>query len=97
MQYQITLTIGHNVSGVPTHDTRTVMMAATTVLGAQGATVINCDGLWMGEAEKSTRIEIVRDNLSEDHIRTRVARLSHYLMQDCIMCKVKKTTVEFIG
>lgn len=92
----VSLTIGHNVHGVPTHDTWTVMMAATTILGSHGATVINCDGLWMGEAEKSTRIEVVC-NLKPEDVKTRVSKLSRYLTQDAIMCEVKPTTIEFLG
>lgn len=92
----VTLTIGHNVNGVPTLDTEVVTMAATTVLGAHGCTVIQCNGMWMGEAETSTRIEVVC-NLKPSHARARVTKLSHYLMQEAIMCECKEVNIEFLG
>ena len=96
MKNLVSLTIGHNVGDVPTFTTEEVVAAATTLLGALGATVISCRGMWQGMPEASTRIEVVT-GLEADHIRARVEKLSHYMMQDCIMCEVKPTTIEFLG
>jgi hypothetical protein len=97
IQYTISLTIGHNVAGVPTLSTAEVVAAATTYFGAKGATVMGANGMWCGIPEKSTRIEIVRDNLEEEDIRARVRRLSRVLRQECIMCEITRTCVEFLG
>lgn len=97
MQYQITLTVGHNVKGVPTLTTREVVNCVTTYLGAKGATVLGCDGMWEGVPETSTRIEVVRDNLTRDMIYKRVRKMSRCLRQEAIMCEVKEVTIEFLG
>lgn len=92
----VTLTIGHNVKGIPTLNTRLVTMAATTIMGACGATITKCDGIWMGESESSTRIDIAC-NLKEEHVKARVSKLSSYLMQDAIMCETRIADIEFLG
>jgi hypothetical protein len=97
IQHTITLTVGHNVAGVPTWDMDTVVAVATTYLGCKGATAIYADGMWCGERERSTRLEIVRDNLTADDIRARVRRMSRALQQECIMCEIVRTSVEFLG
>jgi hypothetical protein len=96
-QFTITLTIGHNVGNTPTYTTEEVAAAATLYLGTKGATVIEAKGLWCGMPEASTRIEVVRDNLTYEDIRKRVQRLSRVLRQEAIMTEVVRTSVEFLG
>ena len=54
----IHLTIGHNVNGRPTHTTRAVCATAARILEVEGFTAVPCLGMWRGEAEDSTRLEI---------------------------------------
>ena len=92
---QIQLTIGHNVAGVPTHDTFDVCHKVEQILGIEAYTAIPCYGMWRGEAEASTRIEIVTDPENARVIHDNVAFLAHSLDQEAIMCQFAGS-VEFI-
>lgn len=92
---QIKLTIGHNVQGVPTHEIGDVCRMVEAFLGVDAYTAIPCYGMWRGEAEASTRVEIVTDPASARIIRDNVAHLAHALDQEAIMCQCAGS-VEFI-
>jgi hypothetical protein len=96
MTYQkIQLTIGHNVQGVPTWQTSDVARAAAGVLEVDGMTAVPCYGLWRGEAEESTRIEIVTEPARVESIVARVPALCRALRQDAIMCETA-AGIEFV-
>lgn len=94
---QVTLTIGHNVHGVPTLETGHVLKAAANILDMQGLTAIPCYGVWQGEIESSTRLEIA--GLTEDEaaaIMARIPALCAELKQDAIMAELTESAAQFI-
>lgn len=91
------LTIGHNVAGVPMFETSEICEYATDYLGIEAFTAIECAGMWQGQREESTRIEICA--LSDDEaqmIRSRVPLLAQVLGQQEIMFEIRPDHVEFI-
>lgn len=91
----VSLTIGHNVAGTPTHDTAHVAEQTARILGVDAFTAIPCLGMWRGEAENSTRIEIVTDDATASEIAERVPYLAYALMQEAIMCEIRPASVTF--
>lgn len=98
MSTTILLTVGHNVGDVPTYTTASVAAAAASVLGISAFTAIPCYGMWRGEAEESTRLEVVCDSEAEaESIVALVPDLSEALQQECIMCEVRESRVSFMA
>ncbi len=98
MLYTITLTIGHKVGADERWDTPTVASAVTTMLGVEAFTAIPCFGMWRGQAESSTRIEIVVDGADEARaIADEVPFLAQMLEQEAIMCEVRPSHTEFVS
>ena len=96
-RYSIHLTIGHNVKNVPTFTTREICEHVTDYLGIEAFTAMECFGMWQGNAEKSTRIEICALTEAEaDAIRANVPTLAQALAQDAIMCETRPDHVEFV-
>lgn len=97
MKSTVTLTIGHNVAGVPMFNTSEICDYAADYLGVNAFTAFECFGMWNGETEKSTRIEIsaLTENEAET-IRANVPALALALGQTCIMCEVRPDRVEFV-
>lgn len=97
MKKTITLVIGHNVAGVPMLKTSEICEHATEYLRVQAFTASQCFGMWNGEREDSTKIEICALEDSEaEAIRERVALLAQALHQDAIMFEIRPDHVEFI-
>lgn len=94
---QVTLTIGHKVGSVEKLDTATVCNAVTALLGVEAFTALPCVGMWKGQAETSTRIEIVTDKQTARSIECEVPYLSHMLEQEAIMCEVRPCATEFVA
>ena len=95
---QVSLTIGHKVGSVERWDTPAVADAVTTMLGVEAFTAIPCFGMWRGQAETSTRIEIVCGDESEARsISAQVPFLAEMLQQEAIMCEVRPCTTSFIA
>ena len=98
MLTQVTLTIGHKVGSSERWDTPTVADAVTTMLGVEAFTAIPCYGMWRGQAESSTRIEIVCGNESEARsIAAEVPFLARMLEQEAIMCELRPCSTEFVA
>ena len=96
-RYSIHLTIGHNVKGSPTFKTRDICEFVTEYLGVNAFTAMECFGMWNGETEKSTRIEIsALDENEAETIRANVPVLALALAQDCIMCETRPDRAEFV-
>lgn len=96
-RYSIHLTIGHNVKNAPMFDTSEVCEYVTEYLGVNAFTAMECFGMWEGEAEKSTRIEISALSEAEaETIRANVPVLAMALAQDCIMCETRPDHAEFV-
>ncbi|WP_165170669.1 hypothetical protein [Adlercreutzia sp. ZJ242] len=97
MQYNVYLTIGHNVKGTPTHTTKSVCDNVSAFLGIEAYTAIPCFGMWRGEAESSTRVEVCAlDRAQAEGIRERIPALAQALAQDSIMCEVREARTAFI-
>ena len=97
MSKSITLVIGHNVGADPMFKTSEICDYAADYLGVEAFTASQCFGMWRGEREESTRIEICA--LSDDEaetIRARVPLLAQVLGQQAIMCELRPDHVEFI-
>lgn len=94
---QVTLTVGHKVGTVERWDTPTICDAVTTILGIEAFTAIPCFGMWRGQAETSTRVEIVCDERAAQSIANEVPYLSHMLEQEAIMCEVRPCATEFVA
>ncbi len=96
-RYSINLTIGHNVKNAPMFNTREICEYVTEYLGVQAFTAMECFGMWNGERENSTRIEICALSESEaDAIRANVPVLAQALAQNAIMCETRPDQVEFV-
>jgi len=97
MSKTISIQIGHNVAGVPMFKTSEICEYVTEYLHVDAFTAIECFGMWCGECEKSTRIEICA--LSDDEaetIRSLVPVLAQVLGQQAIMFEIRPDHVEFI-
>lgn len=91
------LTIGHNVAGAPKWSIQNVTAAVALTLEVEAFTAIPCYGMWKGEAEESTRIEVC--NVTDEQaqaIRARIPRLSELLEQEAIMYQEAAASVEFV-
>lgn len=91
------LTVGHNVDGHPVHTTASVCTACDDVLGIPGYTAIPCAGMWMGQREESTRLEIcaLQDDEAE-RLAGLVPRLAALLGQAEIMAEIRPSRARFI-
>ena len=91
------VTIGHNVRGVPTHNTATVCATAERILGIEGMTAYQCVGYWHGEHEASTRIEVC--GLNDDEAARMWALLPYLareLEQKEVMAEVVPSSARFV-
>ena len=70
---------------------------ATDYLEVSAFTAYECFGMWNGEREDSTKIEIcaLEENEAEA-IRERVALLAQVLHQDAILFELRPDQIEFI-
>lgn len=85
----LSLTIGHNVHGVPTYKTPQVIKTVAAYYELDGLTAYEVTGLWCGEWETSTRLEIA--GLSEEAAADMVQALPALcvaLEQEAIMYKL---------
>ena len=95
--YSVHLTIGHNVKNVPTFETPEICDYVAHYLGIEAFTAIECAGMWRGECEKSTRIEICALSKNEaDSILSVIPDLACALCQDSIMCEIRPDSVQFV-
>lgn len=93
----VQLTIGHNVAGSHRWSVQNVTAAVALALEVEAFTAIPCYGMWRGEAEESTRIEICGlDDAEATRIRKAVPALAELLEQEAIMCRVEAADVEFV-
>ncbi len=79
------LTIGHNVRGIPCHDTTAVCRAVEERLGVEAYTAIPCYGMWKSQAEDSTRIEIATTPAEAERLLALVPSLASALDQEAVM------------
>lgn len=93
---KIQLTIGHKIGPIDALDTATVCAAVTTTLAVSAFTAIPCIGMWKGQPENSTRIEIVTTNDDADRIAGLVPTLAWQLNQDAIMVETTSADVAFV-
>lgn len=94
---KLTLTIGHNVNGKPMFTTGEICEFAADYLQIEAFTAFECAGMWRGEREESTRIEIAAlDEDQAENIRARVPLLAQVLAQECIMCETAPDRVQFV-
>lgn len=95
--YSVYLTIGQNVHGVHTFETPEICEYVAHYLGIEAFTAIECAGMWRGECEKSTRIEICALTKNEaDSILAVIPDLACALCQNSIMCEIRPDQVQFI-
>lgn len=94
---QVTLTIGHKVGSVEKWDTPTICDAVTTILGVEAFTAIPCFGMWKGQAETSTRVEIITSEDAAQSIENEVPFLAAMLEQEAIMCEVRPCATSFVA
>lgn len=94
----VTLTIGCNVNGIPTHEPAHVVETAGRVLEVDAMTAYTCAGWWRGEAETSVRVEISALSEAEAaRILSLVPGLAFALGQAEIMTEARADAVEFIA
>ena len=92
---KVSLTIGHKVGPIEVHDTASICREVTTTLGVSAFTAIPCYGMWEGQAELSTRIELVVDDDKARDIISLVPYLAWKLNQEAIMCEDVDASVTF--
>lgn len=95
--YSVYLTIGQNVRGVHTFETPEICEYVAHYLDIEAFTAMECAGMWRGECEKSTRIEICALTKNEaDSILATIPDLACALCQDSIMCEIRPDSVQFV-
>lgn len=92
---QMTITIGHNVGDGETvpHTHEHVIATACDILALQGYTAYECAGMWQGEREDSTRLELY--GLTDDgaaRIEAAIPVLATALSQRAIYIDVRPDT-----
>ena len=99
MLYDITLTIGHNVYGTRRWTSRDVQDALRHIMPrVTGATLFEVDGMYNGEFERSTRVELFAlDSSLTAYVRGRIPALCERLQQECIMCTCTESNTTFIS
>lgn len=91
------LTIGHNTPDGRTWSAQDVRAAFEDVTGCDAYTAIPCAGMWRGEAEASTRIEVCAlDDAEASRLAGLVPALAAALLQQCIMAEVRECAVMFV-
>ena len=97
MRYDITLYVGHNVNGVQTWTDGDVVKCAHKH-GIMGATAISVMGIWNGEIENTTMLEICDcEAYFRAHIETVIVpAMCADLQQQEIMFKCTESHVRFI-
>lgn len=97
MKYDITLTVGHNVNGVLCLNTDTVRKAVSDVLGVDALTAYPVQGVWCGDVEPSTRVELnALSREARKAILAAIPTLSETLNQECIMTTCTRSTTRFL-
>ena len=92
----LTLTIGHNVNGTPALTTAAILNECTLVLELDGLTTYECHGMWQGEFETSTRIEVC--GLTRKQVKQaldRLPALAKALRQESIAYQVTRSNTRF--
>ena len=93
---KVQLTIGHKVGSVEVFDTPAICHEVTTTLGVDAFTAIPCVGMWKGQAEMSTRVEMVfSDDSQAEYVLSLVPTLAHNLNQEAIMVEHYDAAVTF--
>lgn len=91
------LTIGHNTPDGRTWSAQDVRRAFEGVTGCEAYTAIPCFGMWRGEAEASTRLEVCAlDDAEAARLASLVPALAEALRQQCIMAEVREGAVMFV-
>lgn len=91
------ITIGHNVNGRPTWSEADVLERAADVLALEAFTAYPCAGMWRGEREESTRLEILAlDNAEAERIVEAVPCLARALEQAEIALEARPSRVRFV-
>lgn len=94
----LVITIGHNVDGIPTHDEASILEALRWTLEPEGFTAYPVQGLWHGEREDSTRIEICAiDEAEAARLLLQVPSLARLLDQDAIAVQLTPSSMQFIA
>lgn len=93
---QVSMTIGHKVGAEERWTTASICEAVTTILGLEAFTAIPVLGMWRGQAEASTRIEVVCDERTASSIEEELPFLAHMLGQEAIMCESRASAAEFV-
>lgn len=94
----MTITVGHNVRGIPTHDEASILEALRWTLDPEGFTAYPVQGLWHGEREDSTRIEI--SALEDDEAARLMLELPAFcalLEQEAVAVDLRPSTLQFIA
>lgn len=91
------LTIGHNTPDGRTWSAQDVRRAFEGMTGCEAYTAIPCAGMWRGEAEPSTRLEVCAlDDAEAARLLDLVPALAGALAQQCIMAEVRDCSVMFL-
>lgn len=82
----LTLTIGHNVHGAPFHTSAAIIQKVAAYYELEGLTAYEVTGLWCGEYETSTRLEVagLDDETAADMVN-KLPALCTLLKQEAIM------------
>lgn len=91
---QLNITIGHKVGKTEKWTIGDICAAFEMVTGCEAYTAIPCFGMWKGQAEASTRIEVVTD--SPERIASKVPELADLLDQEAIMVQNVQAVAQFV-
>ncbi len=98
MKYDATIYIGHNVDGTPKHDASDVL-AALAAHGIEACTVYEGAGVWRGETEATSIVELCA--LSADEVEalqaSTIPALCVELEQCEIMARISPSNAVFIA
>lgn len=94
--WAVSVTIGHDVGGVAMLTRAQVLDAFERVTGCEAYTALDASGMWRGQAEPSTRLEIVCTEAQARALADAMPELARVLSQQCVMFDARPCAVRFI-
>lgn len=94
--WAVSVTIGHDVGGVGMLTRAQVLDAFERVTGCEAYTALDASGMWRGQAEPSTRLEIVCTEAQARALAGVMPELARVLSQQCVMFDARPCAVRFI-
>lgn len=94
---RVSIMVGHNVGNVPTFNDDEIVAEAMDILALQGATCYGTIGVWRGNTEESTRIDVICSLREARRIKAAAPALARALNQDAVLVSIMPSFASFVG